>query len=45
MAVTEVQIERAVEIAREHGATRVVLFGSAVDAPERARDLTSPWMA
>ncbi len=39
MAVTEDQIEQAVRIAREHGATRVVLFGSAVDRPEDARDL------
>lgn len=39
MPVTQDQIDRAVEIARRHGATRVLLFGSAVDHPETARDL------
>ncbi|WP_420456112.1 nucleotidyltransferase family protein [Rubrivirga sp.] len=39
MPVTDAQIEEAVRIAREYGATRVVLFGSAMDCPEHARDL------
>ncbi len=39
MPVTQDQIDRAVEIARRYGATRVLLFGSAVDHPETARDL------
>ena len=39
MAVEQWQIDRAVERLREAGATRVVLFGSAVDSPEKARDL------
>ena len=30
---------RAVAIARAYGATRVLLFGSALDAPSTARDL------
>ena len=39
MPITEDQIDQAVRIAREHGATRVVLFGSALDRPAQARDL------
>lgn len=39
MPVTRDQIDRAVEVARRYGATRVLLFGSAVDHPETARDL------
>ena len=39
MAVEQWQVDRAVERLREAGATRVVLFGSAVDSPETARDL------
>ena len=39
MAVTQAQIDEAVSLAKEYGATRVVLFGSAVDHPEEARDL------
>lgn len=39
MPVTPDQIERAVAVARRYGARRVLLFGSALDAPETARDL------
>jgi predicted nucleotidyltransferase len=39
MPVTQDQIDRAVEIARRYGATRVLLFGSAVEHPEAARDI------
>ena len=39
MPVTQDQIDRAVAVARRHGATRVLLFGSALDSPETARDL------
>jgi predicted nucleotidyltransferase len=39
MAVTQAQIDEAVRLAKEYGATRVILFGSAVDRPEEARDL------
>ena len=39
MAVTQAQIDEAVRLAKEYGATRVVLFCSAVDRPEQARDL------
>ena len=39
MAIRQDQIERAVVLARAYGATRLILFGSAVTAPEQARDL------
>ena len=39
MPVTEEHIETAKAIARRYGATRMVVFGSAVDDPEHARDL------
>lgn len=39
MPVTDENIETAKAIARQYGATRMVVFGSAVDDPEHARDL------
>lgn len=39
MAIHQEQIERAIELARIYGATRLILFGSALTAPEQARDL------
>ena len=39
MPVTQQQIDKAVEIAKEYGATKVLLFGSALDDPENANDL------
>jgi len=39
MPVTDEHIETAKAIAREYGATRMVVFGSAVEDPENARDL------
>jgi predicted nucleotidyltransferase len=39
MPVTQEHLDQVVEIARRHGADRVLLFGSAVDDPERARDI------
>jgi predicted nucleotidyltransferase len=39
MPVTQEHLDQVVEIARRHGADRVLLFGSAVDHPERARDI------
>lgn len=39
MPVTDEHIETAKAIARRYGATRMVIFGSAVDDPENARDL------
>ena len=39
MAIFQEQIERAVALAREYGATRLILFGSARTIPDQARDL------
>ena len=39
MGVTEGQIARAVALAKAYGATRLILFGSALEDPEQARDL------
>ncbi len=39
MPVTPDDLEKATELARAYGATRLVLFGSARDNPETARDL------
>lgn len=39
MAVDPQAIERSVALARQFGATRVLVFGSAADSPETARDL------
>ena len=39
MAINKDQIERIVSLARFYGATRIILFGSAVENPEEARDL------
>lgn len=39
MAINKAQIERIVSLARSYGATRIILFGSAVESPEEARDL------
>jgi predicted nucleotidyltransferase len=35
----ETQLGRAVELAKEFGATRLILFGSAADNPLTARDI------
>jgi uncharacterized protein len=39
MPVTQAQIDKAVEIAKQYGATKVLLFGSALEDPENANDL------
>jgi predicted nucleotidyltransferase len=39
MAIRQEQIDRAIALAKAYGATRLILFGSAATAPERARDL------
>jgi hypothetical protein len=39
MSIRQEQIDRAVELARAYGATRLILFGRAVTEPEQARDL------
>jgi predicted nucleotidyltransferase len=39
MAVTRKDIEKGIEILRESGARKVLIFGSAADNPDNARDL------
>jgi len=39
MAFSKQHFDRVAALAREYGATRLILFGSAVDHPETARDL------
>ena len=39
MAIRQEQLDRAVVLAKAYGATRLILFGSAASAPERARDM------
>jgi len=39
MSIGKAVLERCVEIAREYGATRLILFGSALRSPESARDV------
>jgi predicted nucleotidyltransferase len=39
MAVSNSQIERIIALAKLYGATRLILFGSAVETPLEARDI------
>jgi predicted nucleotidyltransferase len=39
MAIQPQQIERVVALAKTFGATRLILFGSALENPDQARDL------
>ena len=39
MNIRKEQIEKAVVLAKEYGATRLLLFGSLLEDPENARDL------
>lgn len=39
MPLTTVDLQRAVEIARDFGATKLILFGSFLEDPATARDL------
>lgn len=39
MGITEKQIEKSVAIAKAYGVRRLILFGSALEEPDRARDL------
>jgi predicted nucleotidyltransferase len=39
MTILQEQLDRAIALAKAYGATRLILFGSAVSAPEQARDL------
>ena len=39
MGITQSQIERCIVLAKEFGIKKLILFGSAMDDPEKARDL------
>lgn len=39
MAITQEHINSAIQLAKEYGATRLLLFGSALDDPDNANDL------
>ena len=39
MAINQSQIEKLVSLARSYGATRLILFGSALESPATAKDL------
>ena len=39
MTIQQKQLDQAVKLAKAHGATRLILFGSALTAPDLARDL------
>ncbi|TVL98491.1 MAG: DNA polymerase III subunit beta [Candidatus Brocadia sp. WS118] len=39
MPITQEQIEKIVSLAKSYGATRLILFGSIIDAPSQARDI------
>ena len=39
MSIRQDQLDRAVELARTFGATRLILFGSALERPAEANDL------
>jgi len=39
LALKEADIKKIVSVAKSFGATRIILFGSAVEKPDEARDL------
>jgi predicted nucleotidyltransferase len=39
MAIHQEQLDRAIALVKAYGATRLILFGSAVTTPEQAKDL------
>ena len=39
MGMTQAQLERIVEVAKSYGATRLILFGSAVEGKQEPRDI------
>lgn len=39
MAISQAHIDRAIALAKEYGARRLILFGSALESLERAGDL------
>jgi hypothetical protein len=45
VAIQQGQIDRAIQLAKAYGATRLILFGSAATHPEQARDLACAGVA
>lgn len=39
MRLSQTDFNRIIDRAKAHGATRLILFGSALEAPEQARDI------
>lgn len=39
MTINQALIEKIIDFAKRYGATRLILFGSALDKPEDARDI------
>lgn len=39
MAITQKKIEKIVTLAKTYGAVRLILFGSALETPEEAKDI------
>lgn len=39
MTINQALIEKIIDFAKRYGATRLILFGSALDKPENARDI------
>jgi len=39
MSINRSQIERIVSVAKSYGATRLILFGSILESPKKAKDL------
>ena len=39
MAISQMQIDKIVQIAKTYGITRLIMFGSGVEMPEKARDI------
>lgn len=39
MAINQAQIEKIVSLGKKYGATRLILFGSAAEKPEEAKDI------
>lgn len=39
MAITKNQLEKVISFAKLYGATRLILFGSSAETPDKARDI------
>lgn len=39
MPITQAQIEKIISLAKSYGATRLILFGSTIETPSKAKDI------